>query len=199
MEFTKFAPNAFKEIVFGAGFLCEDFDPDTGVVSNILGSLDDSGFSFSDEWTTVDLGENIAGCPRGTKELTLEDTDERNPHGSGTFVTVSAERIAQLVGGADSVTTSGVTKITPRELAQTDFLDEVWFVSNYGEYHIGTATAGCIAIKMMNVLNVGGFSFTTTNKDKGTFAFDYKAHRSISTPNEIPYEIYVKNGSAPTP
>ena len=199
MEFTKFAPNAFKEIVFGAGFLCEDFDPDTGVVTNILGSLNDSGFSFSDEKTIIDLGEDIAGCPRGTKELTMEDTDERNPHGSGTFVTVSSERIAQLVGGADSVTTSDVTKITPRELAQTDFLDKVWFVSNYGEYHIGTATAGCIAIKMMNVLNVGGFSFTTANKDKGTFAFDYKAHRSISTPNVIPYEIYVKNGSAPTP
>ena len=196
-EYTKFAPDAFESLVFNAGILAMTFDPTTGVVSNIIGSTT-SGFSFNDTKTMLDLGEGIDGCPLGIKELQREDVDARDIHGTGTFVTANAAEIKSLMAGADSVTTGTMTKLTPRELAQADFEDDIWFISDYGKYNIGAGTAGFVAIKMKNVLNVSGFSLQTTNKDKGQFAFDYKAHRTMDNVNAIPYEIYVKTGSATT-
>lgn len=196
-EYTKFAPDAFESLVFNAGILAKTFDPTTGVVSDIIGSTT-SGFSFNDTKTMLDLGEGIDGCPLGIKELQREDVDARDIHGTGTFVTANAAEIKSLMAGADSTTTGTMTKLTPRELAQADFEDAIWFISDYGKYNIGAGTAGFVAIKMKNVLNVGGFSLQTTNKDKGQFTFDYKAHRTMDNVNAIPYELYVKTGSATT-
>lgn len=193
-EYSRFADDAFESIAFGAGILVKNFDPYTGVYSGIIGSTN-SGFTFNDTKTVIDYGEDIDGCPKNVKELQKEDIDERDVHGTGTFVTVNEALMKTLEAGADSTTTGDVTKITPRELAQTDFEDKLWFISDYGQYNIGVGTAGYVAIKMKNVLNVGGFQIQTQNKQKGQFQFDFKAHRSMANYKDVPYELWCKKGS----
>lgn len=194
-EYSRFADDTFESIAFNAGILVKNFDPTTGVASNIIGSTN-SGFNFTDTKSIIDYGEDIDGCPKNVQELQKEDVDERDIHGTGTFVSVNATRMKALMAGADSTTTSDITKLTPRELAQSDFEDAIWFISDYGQYNVGAGTAGYVAIKMKNILNVGGFSIQTTNKQKAQFAFDFKAHRKMANYKDIPYEMYIKQGSA---
>jgi hypothetical protein len=112
---------------------------------------------------------------------------------SGTFVTITAESALQLAGAADSEG-QDVVKITPRdELKDTDF-NEVWFVGDYSDKNTGT-TAGFIAIRLMNALSTGGFQIQTEDKSKGQFAFEFAGHYSIRNMEQVPYELYIKEGA----
>ena len=60
----------------------------------------------------------------------------------------------------------------------------------------GNATAGFVAIKMMNALSTGGFQIQTADKEKGQFAFEFTGHYSKDAADTVPFEIYVVAGSA---
>ena len=51
---------------------------------------------------------------------------------------------------------------------------------------------------MMNALSTGGFQLKTADKGKGQMAFEYTAHYSISKQDVVPYELYIKAGTAET-
>ena len=87
------------------------------------------------------------------------------------------------------------TKITPRDtLAAADFSD-IWWVGDYSDKN-GATNGGYIAIHLKNALSTGGFSIQSGDKAKGQFAFEYTAHYSISNTDAVPYEIYIKSGTA---
>ena len=48
----------------------------------------------------------------------------------------------------------------------------------------------------MNSLNTGGFQIQITDREKGKFAFEFMGHYSMEAQDTVPYEIYVKEGSA---
>ena len=88
-----------------------------------------------------------------------------------------------------------VEKITPRkDLKLSDFRD-IWWLGDYSSEN-GATNGGFMAIHLMNALSTGGFQLKSGDKAKGQFGFEFTAHGTNADPDKIPYEIYVKQGSA---
>ena len=191
MQFTQIPTDTFETLQMNAGILATDFDPATGTLDDedILGATS-GGIAFADAITFIDLGEDIDNCPKNMKEL--KQIDQREVTMSGTFVTVKTAT-AKMLAIAD---VSG-NKVTPRnDLLAADFGD-IWFIGDYSDKNTG-ATAGFLAIKLKDALNTSGFALQTGDKAKGQFAFTFTGHYSMSAQDTVPYEIYIKAGTAAT-
>lgn len=192
MEYTKIRTDTFENLQMNAGILCKSFDPSTGTVadSNLLGATS-GGINFHDALTFKDLGEDIDNCPKNTKEL--KKIDDREVTMAGTFVAVDSALAKLLMVSAGL---SG-NKLTPNDdIGEADFTD-IWFVGDYSDQNTGTG-AGFLAIKLINAINTDGFQLQTTDKEKGTFAFTFTGHYSMSAQDTVPYEVYIKAGTAPS-
>ena len=193
MKYTKIPENTFQNIQLNAGVLLSSFTPSSATVSGeaIIGATT-GGINFTATPTYIDFGEDIDNCPKNMKELKKLDSWEAKC--SGTFVTIDTAVAKSLIGAAD-IGTSDTTKVTPRnDLAQSDF-DDIWIVGDYSDKN-GDTNGGFIAIHMMNALSTGGFQIKTEDKAKGQFAFEYTAHYSMSAQGTVPFEVYVKAGTA---
>ena len=51
----------------------------------------------------------------------------------------------------------------------------------------------------MKALNTAGVQLQTTKNGKGQFAFEFHGHYDIDDIDTVPFEVYVKAGTAPTP
>ena len=190
MKYTKIPENTFQNIQLNAGVLLSAFDPGTAEVANesIIGATT-GGVNFTATPTFSDYGEDIDNCPKNVMELKKLDSWEISM--SGTYVTVDANAVKSLVGAAD---VSG-NKITPRnDVLLSDFTD-IWWVGDYSDKN-GETNGGFVAIHMMNALSTGGFAIKSSDNGKGNFAFTYTAHYSMSAQDTVPFEVYVKAGTA---
>ena len=190
MKYTKIPETTFKNLQLNAGVLLSSFNPASATVADesIIGATT-GGINFTATPTYTDFGEDIDNCPKNMKELKKLDAWEIRL--SGTYVTVDANAVKALVGAAD---VSG-NKITPRnDLKLTDFTD-VWWVGDYSDQN-GETNGGFVAIHMMNALSTGGFAIKSSDNGKGNFAFTYTAHYSMSAQDTVPFEVYVKAGTA---
>ena len=193
MKYTKIPETTFQNLQLNAGVLLSAFDPGTAEVANesIIGATT-GGVNFTATPTFSDYGEDIDNCPKNMKELKKLDAWEISM--SGTYITVDANAVKSLVGAAD---VSG-NKITPRnDVLLTDFTD-VWWVGDYSDKN-GETNGGFVAIHMMNALSTGGFAIQSSDNGKGNFAFTYTAHYSMSAQDTVPFEVYVKAGTAESP
>ena len=190
MKYTKIPETTFQNLQLNAGVLLSTFNPESATVANesIIGATT-GGVNFTATPTFSDYGEDIDNCPKNMKELKKLDAWEISL--SGTYVTVDANAVKALVGAAD---VSG-NKITPRnDLKLTDFTD-VWWVGDYSDQN-GETNGGFVAIHMMNTLSTGGFAIKSSDNGKGNFAFTYTAHYSMDAQDTVPFEVYVKAGTA---
>lgn len=190
MKYTKIPETTFQNLQLNAGVLLSSFNPTSATVANesIIGATT-GGVNFTATPTYSDKGEDIDNCPKNMKEL--KNLDYWDINMSGTYVTVDANNVKSLVGAAD---VSG-NKITPRnDLKLTDFTD-VWWVGDYSDQN-GETNGGFVAIHMINALSTGGFAIQSSDNGKGNFAFTYTAHYSISAQDTVPFEVYVKAGTA---
>ena len=190
MKYAKIPETTFQNLQLNAGVLLSAFDPGTATVANesIIGATT-GGVNFTATPTFSDYGEDIDNCPKNMKELKKLDAWEISM--SGTYVTVDANAVKSLVGAADATG----NKITPRnDLKLTDFTD-VWWVGDYSDKN-GETNGGFVAIHMMNALSTGGFAIQSSDNGKGNFAFTYTAHYSMSAQGTVPFEVYVKAGTA---
>ena len=190
MKYTKIPETTFQNIQLNAGVLLSAFNPTSATVANesIIGATT-GGVNFTAAPTFSDYGEDIDNCPKNMKELKKLDSWEISM--SGTYVTVDANAVKSLVGAAD---VSG-NKITPRnDVLLSDFTD-VWWVGDYSDKN-GETNGGFVAIHMMNTLSTGGFAIQSSDNGKGNFAFTYTAHYSMSAQDTVPFEVYVKAGTA---
>ena len=193
MKYSQLPQDMFKHIQMNAGILAKSFTPTSGEVakSDIIGATS-GGINFTATPSFIDYGEDIDNCPKNMKEL--KQLDGWEAKASGTFISVTVDAAGSLVGAAD---VAG-DKVTPRnDLADDDF-EDLWIIGDYSEINQdgSTGKAGFIAIHMLNSLSTGGFQIQTSDKAKGQFAFEYTAHYSIEDPDKVPYEIYVKQGTA---
>ena len=193
--------NATDQIVFDAGVLAKNFDP-TGetplAVSDVLG-LSTGGFTFATNPTYEDWAEDVDQLPNNTKEFKRKTSED--PTLSGTFVTLSPSVVMMLMSGsssgdvydspADSETDpekiDGLTKITPQDLASTDFTD-IWLIGDVSD-------GGSVAIHLYNALNTAGFQITTSKNAKAQFAFEFHGHYTIAALDQPPYEIYFQEAT----
>ena len=195
MKYTQIPSTAFQNIQMNAGILVDSFVPSTGVIGNIIGATS-GGVNFTDTVEYTDFGEDIDNCPKNTKELKKLNSHEVKM--AGTFVTVTAGIAKRLAGAAD-VDELDATHIIPRnDLDASDF-EDIWWIGDYSDENTGE-NAGYCAIHMKNALSTGGFQIQSSDKAKGTFAFEFTGHYSMNAQDEVPYEIYIKQGGAnPTP
>lgn len=193
MKFTKLPQNTFEELQLNAGILLSSFTPSTAEIteSEILGATS-GGISFNDTPTYQDFGDDIDNCPKNTKEL--KRVESRDIKISGTFLTVNTTRAKSLIATAD-IGSSDNTKITPRDEIKTADFADIWWVGDYSDKN-GATNGGYIAIHLIDALSTGGFSIQTGDKAKGQFAFEYTAHYSLNDVEKVPYEIYIKSGTA---
>lgn len=190
MKYTKIPETTFQNLQLNAGVLLSAFNPESATVANesIIGATT-GGVNFTATPTFSDYGEDIDNCPKNMKELKKLDAWEISM--SGTYITVDANAVKSLVGAAD---VSG-NKITPRnDVLLSDFTD-VWWVGDYSDKN-GETNGGFVAIHMMNALSTGGFAIQSSDNGKGNFAFTYTAHYSMDAQDTVPFEVYVKAGTA---
>lgn len=193
MKFTKVDENAFEQLQLNAGILVDEFTPSSGEIGNILGATT-GGISFTSTPTFTDFGEDVDNVPNNMKEF--KKLDGYDCHMTGNFLTCTAALAKMLVGAAD-IATGDSTKVVPRgDLLAADF-KELWWVGDYSDKNTG-ATAGYIAIHLLNALNTSGFGIQSTKNGKGQLAFDFQGHYSLSAQDTPPFEIYVKAGTAAT-
>ena len=198
MKYTQIPADTFQKLQLNAGILVKNFAPETGTITDIIGATS-GGVSFTATPTFSDFGEDIDNAPKNTKELKKLDSWEVSMTGS--FVTVDSAVSKTLVGAADTstVASTDVTKITPRnDVLDADFAD-IWWVGDYSDQNTDggqNVTAGFVAIHLINSLSTGGFSMQSTDRAKGTFAFTFTGHYSIAQQDTVPFELYVKAGTA---
>lgn len=196
MKYTKIPENAFKELQLNAGVLLNDFDTTDGMTEEellaaMIGATS-GGVNFTATPTYEDYGADIDNAPTNVKELKKLTGWEVKM--SGSFITVTTSSAALMAGAAD-VGKTDTTKITPRnDVADTDFKD-IWWVGDYSDKN-GATNGGFVAIHMLNSLSTGGFQIQSTNKGKGQFAFEFTGHYSINDQDKVPYEVFVKAGTA---
>jgi hypothetical protein len=196
MKYTKIPENAFKELQLNAGVLLTDFDTTDGMTEQeLLGVMigaTSGGVNFTATPTYEDYGADIDNAPTNVKELKKLTGWEVKM--SGNFITVTPSSAVLMAGAADA-DKADTTKITPRnDVADTDFKD-IWWVGDYSDKN-GATNGGFVAIHMLNSLSTGGFQLQSTNKGKGQFAFEFTGHYSIADQNKVPYEVFVKAGTA---
>lgn len=191
MKFTQIPTDTFENLQMNAGILLDEFTPSTGVIGNIIGATT-GGINFTATPTYSDYGEDIDNCPKNMKELKNLDSWEATL--SGTFASVSASLAKTLIGAADA-DKSDATHIIPRnDILETDFQD-IWWVGDYSNLN-GDTNGGFCAVHLINALSTGGFQIQSTDKAKGQFAFSFTGHYSMDDQSRVPFEIFVKAGTA---
>lgn len=193
MKFTKIPETAFQEIQINAGILLSNFTPASGEFedTDMLGATS-GGINFSATPTYSDFGEDIDNAPTNVKELKKLDGWDVNM--SGTFITVDTALAKKLIGAAD-IDGSDTTKVTPRnDITDADFSD-IWLVGDYSDKN-GETKGGFVAVHMLNGLSTGGFQIQTANRAKGQFAFEFTGHSSLTAQTVVPFEVYIKAGTA---
>lgn len=196
-KFTQIPTDTFKKLQLGAGILTTEFDPATGklTASNIIGATS-GGVSFEATPSFTDFGEDIDNCPKNTKELKKLDSWEAKM--SGSFVTMDTNVATSVIGTA-AVASNDSTKVVPRNSVEAQDFKNIWWVGDYSDINedgSSAGKAGFIAIKLINALSTGGFKIQSGDKAKGTFEFEYTGHYSSENIDTVPFELYIKAGSA---
>lgn len=196
-KFTQIPTDTFKKLQLGAGLLTTAFDPATGklTASNIIGATS-GGVSFEATPSFTDFGEDIDNCPKNTKELKRLDSWEAKM--SGSFVTMDTNVATSVIGTA-AVASDNQNKVVPRNSVDAKDFKDIWWVGDYSDVNedgSSTGKAGFIAIKLIGALSTGGFKIQSGDKAKGTFEFEYTGHYSLEHIDTVPFEVYIKAGSA---
>lgn len=196
-KFTQIPTDTFKKLQLNAGILTTEFNPATGelTASDIVGATS-GGVSFEATPSFSDFGEDIDNCPKNTKEL--KELDSWDAKMSGSFVTMDTTAAVSVIGAA-AVASDDPTKVVPRNSVNgTDYKD-IWWVGDYSDINedgSSAGKAGFIAIRLINALSTGGFKIQSGDKAKGAFGFEYTGHYSIENIDIVPFELYIKAGSA---
>lgn len=196
-KFTQIPADTFKKLQLNAGILSTEFDPATGELSasSIVGATS-GGVSFEATPSFSDFGEDIDNCPKNTKELKKLDSWEAKM--SGSLVTMDTKAAVSVIGAA-AVASNDPTKVVPRNSVDAKDFKNLWWVGDYSDVNddgSSAGKAGFIAIKLINALSTGGFKIKSGDKAKGTFEFEYTGHYSIENTDIVPFELYIKAGSA---
>ena len=193
MKFTKVKKTTPQELQLNAGIILKEFSPESPVVdSSAIFAATSGGVSFSDKIEFVDMFEDIDNMPKNTMEG--KQIDSREVTLSGTFLTITPE-IAKSLMAAGDISTSDTTHIIPRDTLTKEDFDDFWWVGDYSDKN-GNTNGGYCAVHIMNALSTDGLNIQSGDKAKGQFSVVYTAHYSIENIDTVPYELYIKAGTA---
>lgn len=193
MKYTKVPLAALENIQINAGVVLTNFAPATGTYANtdILG-LTTGGNSFNSNPTYTDFGEDIDNMPPNTWQM--KRVLYYDPALKMNFVSADTALGKKLAAAAD-IDSSDATHIIPRDyFTEDDFID-LWLVGDYSTKN-GAVNGGHCAIHIKRALNTGGFQWQSTKNNKGQFAGDFHGHYDAEDVEDIPFEAYIKVGTA---
>ena len=201
MKFTQIAADAFQHLQLNAGMLLTEFDPTApGTASAIKAKAlvaTSGGAEFASNPTYSDFGEDIDNVPANTMQL--KRLDSYDPHISGTGKTANPDALEAFLGHFTKTggTGTALATYTPKnEVAEDDFRD-IWWVGDYSDKN-GNTNGGFMAIELKNALNTAGFKLKSNDNGKGDLAFDFQGHYDIDDIDTVPFNLYVKAGTAET-
>ena len=195
MKYTKVPTDTWQTIQINAGVVASEFTPSTGAVTGIFAATT-GGVSFATNPTFQDFGEDVDNVPPNTYQL--KRIQYFDPTASGTFVTMSAELAKGLIGSAEygkSGNTEDTTHIVPTHTLDITAFDDFWVIGDYSDKN-GATNGGYVAVHIKHALNTAGFQWTTGKDAKGQFAFEYHGHYDLTNIDDVPFEVYVKAGTA---
>lgn len=199
MKFTQVATDAFSKLQLNAGVILTDFDPSSPTLDKTkIIAATGGGVTFTATPTFLDFGDDIDNVPSNTKELKRIDYYEAKLSGTGKTVDTAVAK--SWIAAADVTVASG--KVTPRSTLDSDDFDDIWWVGDYSDVNEDSGsgqnanTAGFMAIHLIDALSTGGFQLKSNDKGKGEFSFEYTAHYSMADIDRVPFEIYIKAGTA---
>ena len=186
--------STFQDMQLDAGVLLKNFDHANPTIVNAdIITATTGGVQATCKPSYSDMGEDVDNVPANTKELKV--LESVNVTMSGTAKTADSTAAKLFMASCTETTSSGLTKLVPNaDLSDSDFVD-LWWVGDYSDKH-GATNGGFMAIHVMNALSTGGFQLQSNDKGKGDFEFEFTGHYSISDMTTVPYEIYIKAGSA---
>lgn len=191
LKYAQVPADLYKEIVFGPGMLCENFDIETYVASSPICATS-GGFTLDATRSYIDIGAGIDNMPENTMENKRIETTKYGF--STTAVSAGPEMIKTALGAADiEELLNGVFKITPRPDIQSGDFKNLWWVVDYSDINTGEK-AGFMAFHYKNTFTTSGLSLKSTNKDKATFDLNFEAHYSIENINDEPFTAYMFKG-----
>lgn len=181
-KFTKIPKDTFDALQMDAGIIVNKFDPanpDKTTEDDII-TATTGGVNAVCQPTYSDLGEDVDNCPVNMKEL--KHLDSWACTLGFTALGTSKEQIRLALGAADINVDEG--KITPRrDLKQSDFSDEIWWVGD-------KANGGFVAVRLRYALSTDGLSLQTTKSGKGQTSCTLTGHVSINKQDVVPMEFY---------
>lgn len=182
-RFTVIPQNTFEEMQLDAGVILKNFNPDNPVAPDDADIVcaTTGGINISAVPTYSDMGEDVDNCPVNMKELKHLDSWECKM--SFTSLGTSPENIKMALGAADIDGTNTSKVVLRRDLRQTDFKDDIWWVGD-------RADGGLAAARLINALSTGGFTLKTTKAGKGQVSVELTGHVSMSAQTVVPLEFY---------
>lgn len=191
LKFTKIPADTFQRLQLNAGILVDSFLPATGTIGNILGATS-GGITFNSNPEFEDYGEDVDNCPNNMKEL--KRLKSYDPQMSGDFLTCTTAVVKKLIGAAD-IDATDTSKVIPRSQIESGDFTDLWWIGDYSDQNTGS-NAGFLAIHLMNALNQSGFQIKSEKDAKGKMSFEFHGHYSMSAQDTVPFEVYVKAGTA---
>lgn len=195
MRYTQVRADTFENIQINAGVVLSAFDVSTGSYNktDIIGATT-GGNTFTTNPSFVDYFDDVDNMPKNTKQG--KHIDSFDPTLTTTFVAADTALGNKLCAAAD-IDGDNSSHIIPRNyLKDTDFSD-LWLVGDYSD-NTGNTKGGFIAIHLKNALNTSGFQIKTTKAQKGTFSAEFHGHYDLEDIDDVPYELYIKKGTAET-
>lgn len=192
--YTRVPEDLWKNIQMNAGIVVKGFDPTDGSYDSIIGATD-GGVSFNPNPEFYDMGEGIDNLPANTMQL--KKIRSYDPTLSGTFKSLTSDLVEMLNAAVDTSGTGPIHIVPRMELTEADYEDDVTLIADYSDINTG-ANAGWLAVRIFNALNTTGFQWQTQNQDKGQFAFEFHGHYDLEDLDQVPFDIYMKAGTAAT-
>lgn len=110
-----------------------------------------------------------------------------------TMAEITAENLKMSLCASDIKNATGedlYDEITARnDIKTTDYINNICWLGNQQGSDIP------IIIEIKNVINMSGLNFTFADKDKGKIEVEFTANRTLESPDEVPFKIYLPKQS----
>lgn len=192
MRYTKIPVDTFDKLQINAAIVTTEFDPATGIAGAPVMATT-GGLTFASNPTYTDFGDDIDNCPKNTMEL--KRVESYDPSLSGTAVVMDSTLGKLFAGAADVSTVRGApqptTLVRPRYTLNTqDDFRNLYIIGDYSADN-GETTGGGLVLHLKNAFNTAGYQWTTSDRGKGNFAFDFHGHTSIAAQDVVPFDLYI--------
>lgn len=182
---TGFSDTTAQNLQLNAGMFVKNYDPETGTLetATILGATQGGGtFTAVPEMRGIEV-DGVRGIAKGMQVL-----DSWEVKMTTTLKEVTAEnfKLALASGKVTPAESEGKYDVITANnfIADEDYIDNICWLGTI------SGSSEPICIRMFNVLNTNGLSFTFEDKGEGSIGLELMAHYDPTNLDSAPFKIY---------